>query len=694
MQLSLGQMVRHHFAAVVVACYLWIASAKDADAQDSFNDKYLMSYLPPGDEHYTDSWVGENSSWRSYMSQYSGKSGDYQKYLKQYGGPQANYDQYVSLYASMAGADVTSGKDYNSKGKSQLDAWNKSMVTTYNLYIPGPYENFAEQATEERTGNGGQGVGKGTMGEGQGGSSGAGGGGQPQGSGSGGMPWIPSGGGGGEKETEGGGGGNEVGYEPFARPWVVQYATDEGGNNAFDYEGKEFASGGMQMGGVQDYADYMNQYAGEWVPEESIDQKHQADGHKDAEQKGGDQKGRHQKDRHPKTGHEKADHQQGGHQKAHHQKEDHHQDSDEQNSKASAAVPGPDKTHMAHAKGQKEGQKAVQKASEKDHKHTKDKKAAQAVTLLDTSEEWAPVPHPAQPVLPRLKIASKDFKSSTDILHPAQPVLPQLSKASKEAIEDVRSGVQRLQQAAQDEVYAAWTMNKHLPAQEQTHEQKQLGESMSRLWKVTREPLNTKSLQELEDAGRAASTAITRLRTAELQQLRKSAKTAQEKLMKGAKDWSEMLQRDARKQDSKKLVEEARQAGVELERSLTKALESRTENRAQELLLRAQQRKKLLQGVLSEAVDVAKMARAPQFTVEETKPQKETLEVKVEETILPERQTKTFTAEKLKGVSGSWLLLGITIAGLLYSVAGFVLRRSAAAPRESREIALLTIAEP
>eukprot|EP00913_Durusdinium_trenchii_P001382 g1279.t1 len=461
------------------------------------------------------------------------------------------------------------------------------------------------------------------------------------------------------QETEGGGGGNEVGYEPFARPWVVQYATDEGGNNAFDYEGKEFASGGMQMGGVQDYADYMNQYAGEWVPEESIDQKHQADGHKDAEQKGGDQKGRHQKDRHPKTGHEKADHQQGGHQKAHHQKEDHHQDSDEQNSKASAAVPGPDKTHMAHAKGQKEGQKAVQKASEKDHKHTKDKKAAQAVTLLDTSE------------------------------------------------------AQGMRSKVKDEVYAAWTMNKHLPAQEQTHEQKQLGESMSRLWKVTREPLNT-NRQELEDAGRAASTAITRLRTAELQQLRKSAKTAQEKLMKagtprdkadapnqtaaqGAKDWSEMLQRDARKQDSKKLVEEARQAGVELERSLTKALESRTENRAQDryghrvslvtiddlvpvwtMRYWLRQRGPMdewlytLGGVLSEAVDVAKMARAPQFTVEETKPQKETLEVKVEETILPERQTKTFTAEKLKGVFGSWLLLGITIAGLL-KLAGVLL---------------------
>lgn len=67
--------------------------------------------------------------------------------------------------------------------------------------------------------------------------------------------------------------------------------------------------------------------------------RHQADGHKDAEQKGGDQKGRHQKDRHPKTGHEKADHQQGGHQKAHHQKEDHHQDSDEQNSKAHICRP-------------------------------------------------------------------------------------------------------------------------------------------------------------------------------------------------------------------------------------------------------------------------------------------------------------------------------------------------------------------
>eukprot|EP00434_Breviolum_minutum_P012159 symbB.v1.2.010720.t1/scaffold703.1/size171257/6 len=100
----------------LVACLLSTARAKDADAQNSFNDKYLKSYLPPGDEHYTDSWVGSNSSWRHYMSDFSGKSGDYQKYLSEYGGPQANYDQYVSLYASMAGSNPTSGDNYMGKG--------------------------------------------------------------------------------------------------------------------------------------------------------------------------------------------------------------------------------------------------------------------------------------------------------------------------------------------------------------------------------------------------------------------------------------------------------------------------------------------------------------------------------------------------------------------------------------------------
>lgn len=45
-----------------------------------------------------------------------------------------------------------------------MDEWNKhpdlvivmrSMMTTYNLYIPGAYENFAEQATEVEMGMGG-----------------------------------------------------------------------------------------------------------------------------------------------------------------------------------------------------------------------------------------------------------------------------------------------------------------------------------------------------------------------------------------------------------------------------------------------------------------------------------------------------------------------------------------------------------
>ena len=31
----------------------------------------------------------------------------------------------------------------------------RSMMTTYNLYIPGAYENFAEQATEVEMGMGG-----------------------------------------------------------------------------------------------------------------------------------------------------------------------------------------------------------------------------------------------------------------------------------------------------------------------------------------------------------------------------------------------------------------------------------------------------------------------------------------------------------------------------------------------------------
>ena len=60
-----------------------------------------------------------------------------------------------------------------SPAKSFFHTLSRSMMTTYNLYIPGPYENFAEQATEvplgllvteiaqERTESGGQSVGQG-----------------------------------------------------------------------------------------------------------------------------------------------------------------------------------------------------------------------------------------------------------------------------------------------------------------------------------------------------------------------------------------------------------------------------------------------------------------------------------------------------------------------------------------------------
>ena len=65
---------------------------------------------------------------------------------------------------------------------------------------------------------------------------------------------------------------------------------------------------------------------------------------------------------------------------------------------------------------------------------------------------------------------------------------------------------------------------------------------------MTRQPLDSESLQELEHAGRAASKAIARLRDAEMQQLRSRATQAQEAMAKAAKDWSQDVQREARAQ--------------------------------------------------------------------------------------------------------------------------------------------------
>eukprot|EP00933_Yihiella_yeosuensis_P010943 TRINITY_DN11784_c1_g1_i1.p1 TRINITY_DN11784_c1_g1~~TRINITY_DN11784_c1_g1_i1.p1 ORF type:complete len:485 (+),score=85.94 TRINITY_DN11784_c1_g1_i1:86-1540(+) len=246
-------------------------------AQASFG-KYMKEYLPPGDSSYTDSFVANNASWRKYMSDYAGKSADYSKYLSEYGGKVANYDQYVSLYSSMAGPQPTSGSDWGSKGSQQLSAFNKSMESTFATYIPGNYGQMAQEGTEGREqGSGGQSSG-GNQGGGSGGGGQGGQGGQGQGgsSGEGGGSSGEGGNGGSEDGQEGTGSGSngqagkgQVGYEPFARKFVSQYASSEGTHNAFDYEGKEFASGGMSMGDTAQYAEYMDRYAPEWVTDNS-----------------------------------------------------------------------------------------------------------------------------------------------------------------------------------------------------------------------------------------------------------------------------------------------------------------------------------------------------------------------------------------------------------------------------------------
>lgn len=250
---------------------------KEEPEQDKFGT-YLEAYIPPGDESYTNSYVGDNSSWRHFMDQYSGSTADYTKYLADYGGPQADYSHYVSLYSSMAGSNPTSGNNWQSKGGEQLSAWNKSMTSTFDTYIPGSFENFAEQSTDSRMGQGGGG-GQGSAGrQGAGGSSksggegGGGGGAAASGSGGGASGYWPFGAGrsvngatGGAQGEASGGPDDEVGYKPFALKFVEQYATSEGLQNAFDYEGKEFASNGMQAGNTAQYAEYMMKYAPDWV---------------------------------------------------------------------------------------------------------------------------------------------------------------------------------------------------------------------------------------------------------------------------------------------------------------------------------------------------------------------------------------------------------------------------------------------
>eukprot|EP00930_Biecheleria_cincta_P039809 TRINITY_DN27329_c0_g1_i1.p1 TRINITY_DN27329_c0_g1~~TRINITY_DN27329_c0_g1_i1.p1 ORF type:complete len:610 (-),score=137.58 TRINITY_DN27329_c0_g1_i1:416-2245(-) len=274
----------HAVLAAGLVSLLAVAVARTESADDASENMqehfgtFLQEYLPPGDDKYTESWTGDNSSWRNYMDKFGGSNAGYSHYLHQFGGSQADYGQYVSLYSSMAGSGVTSGNDYNSKGKSQLASWNKTMAKTYDKYIPGSYEHFAMQATQERAAgktpdeggaqNAGMGGGAGGGAGGGSGGGGAAGGGAAGGAGNSGSGGHEGGEGSKQGENEGGEQ-HEVGYKRFAEPYVSEYATDEGEHNAFDYEGKEFASAGMDMGSVGDYSNYVENYAGSWVPEGS-----------------------------------------------------------------------------------------------------------------------------------------------------------------------------------------------------------------------------------------------------------------------------------------------------------------------------------------------------------------------------------------------------------------------------------------
>lgn len=54
------------------------------------------------------------------------------------------------LYASMAGHDPASGKNWTSKPKQQVNAWNKTMQHTYHTYIPSSYQKLPSKAADIR----------------------------------------------------------------------------------------------------------------------------------------------------------------------------------------------------------------------------------------------------------------------------------------------------------------------------------------------------------------------------------------------------------------------------------------------------------------------------------------------------------------------------------------------------------------
>eukprot|EP00931_Biecheleriopsis_adriatica_P087719 TRINITY_DN62150_c0_g1_i1.p1 TRINITY_DN62150_c0_g1~~TRINITY_DN62150_c0_g1_i1.p1 ORF type:complete len:635 (+),score=164.42 TRINITY_DN62150_c0_g1_i1:30-1934(+) len=618
---------------------LALATVQAEPAQDNFDDKYMKSYLPPGDQHYTGAWVGDNSSWRHYMDQYSGKQADYTKYLHQYGGPQADFDKYVSLYSSMAGPAVTSGSNYTGKGKQQLNAWNRTMTKTYGTYVPGAFQGYAEESTQARGMGGGGNIGGQIGGQG---SSGGGGGG-PGGSSFGG--WTPHGGGsGGQDHFYESGGKTKMGYQPFAEPYVKIYATDEGAHNAFDYEGKEFASGGMEMGGVQDFADYMQQYAGEWVPSGST----------------------------PMS-----------------------------SSSSSGGTPT-SSSQKKEQKGERTASSAHQKGHRQHSRDAKDHEAKHHEAKTPASKEQQAKQHSSTPRTHSKSAAASH--ASHDLRSNATHAAGQNATHAVELAEGLSA---ELRMAAHDKHFARWSIGRHRrnlhPGRASQEAEQMLQQTMDRVQVLAPGVADERSLRMLEDASRAAALAIEALQKAETSDVRKQALEAHEASVKAVEHWRAAVEEElarAQLQASaehsanagalqlrcKELQREVQQASSQLQEALAEELSRSTEQAEVRVLKLRKERSMLLRSVITEAATAASLAQ-PRLDG-----QRQHARVGITPTLngvaLPS------LTDVLKAVPGDSLIALVCAGGSLCALAGFAGRwRSQSRRRQdehSREIALLS----
>ncbi|CAE7570398.1 unnamed protein product [Symbiodinium natans] len=285
-------------------------------------------------------------------------------------------------------------------------------------------------------------------------------------------------------------------------------------------------------------------------------------------------------------------------------------------------------------------------------------------------------PMPSVPMQPQLPPAEQPE------IHALQED-PAIVSAEVQAAEEAARAVaalQQLQQAAKDGAYAQWTLRRHglrsTASDESKRRAKELQAAMAQLRRVTQEPLTQQNVKELENAGRSASEAISRLQVAETAALRERATEAKHQLLEGAKSWVAGIEHQAK---SPQLAQQAKEAGTQLGKSLTAALSEATQHTAEASLHRTAERRALLRGILSQAADTAS-------------PAKQTTEAKQE---APESLVeRSAPAEpKAKAVSGERLLAGVCVVGALYGLVGFALRRRAVKPcADSRDIALLTMA--